>query len=221
MFGPILKHGPLLDDPVSYEITLHDKLVRYSMPGGALGIKNSRSMNFNYKSLLKKFEARHDGRVSLDLHGASWEYFRRGILSGIFPDGAGTLGYELTLVKLPDDISDIQQYIWNFIDNVLDGPDGINTGIRERQNGGGEAWWVKRPDTIKVLKNKVSWQCFRLDGYPQGKATEYYFHLLAPGYALCIEACAHSQENRKKEYAYMVQTSDAAVGMILDSLTIG
>lgn len=220
---PIVKGGPSCSETVILDITLQEQHINYKIPAGYQGQLESIRQNFNYKNSSSDFEGLPDGRSSLYLDGFGWEYFRRGILKHFFPEKAGSLGVSIYLTKIDENVSDNSQltpYLWEFIDTFLEGPEGINTELKEGNYGNIESSLAHPPKSIETLRKPVAWQHFSIKGFPKNRATDYYFTLLAPGYALNLQMVSSASKDSLKEYEYITETNKSAIDMIIDNFKI-
>lgn len=221
----------MLDKLIRYEFILHDAILTYDVPDGSSGSDDEKRRVIKYRQKLEKFKT--DGNTGKDyyqINGAVWVYFKRHLLSRLFPQEVRNLNYTVGINKLSlindgsSGLNNLEGYIHSFLDNFLDGPNGINTQIREFNPGSSDeelsSIMAIKLEKLEQVNSKNKWIKFILRGYPSRKDTHYYFTPLNDDFALSIEFIPSNSCSHEKGRKIIDDRNNKTIQVIMNSIEI-
>lgn len=231
IFGSPIYGGPLLDKLIHREFILHDAGLTYAVPDGAAGADSENKRIINYRQEFENFKRDgNSGRDYYQIDGAVWVYFNKHLLHRFFPQEVGSLSYTIGINRLLDandcTISGdyLDRYVHSFIDDFLEGPNGINTQIRRANPDSDDEELLSilalKPEKIEKINSKNHCVNFTLRGYPSRKSTQYFFMALNDDFALSIEFVASNSGGKEKVRKIIDDRNDKAIRMIMNSIEI-
>lgn len=192
--------GPLLNQLFSVSFNRHNMTIGYSLPGGIWGGETSDTHQIvNYAHETERFgEDLFGGKFYLKLNSALWEYHRNKILHKVFPEQVGTFEYRIGIAKLLEVSSSqdlmvlLEKYASEFVKDILDGPQGINTQIRKDYPSEPDETLMedmgKLTKKFNMISLDIDWLNFSLfTGYPGRRNREYYLTHLSDGFIAVLE----------------------------------
>lgn len=217
--------------PQHCEVQLHDTMLAYSIPGGAVGIPTTASRVVNYRQKLNHFEKQRDSRSCLTIDAASWEFHRGTLVARWFPESVGGFSFELKINQLTNDypsrepLDKLRQYIQDYLNQFLEGPGGYNTRIRNARPGRSDALLtdilLRMPNIKQTTLSNRKWLHFSLDHYPQRYGfTDFHFTSLNDDFALSLEMTPSVGGNKPADQEYVKKTNQQAMEMILSSVRL-
>jgi hypothetical protein len=237
IFGVPVYGGAKLDQAEHYEFTLHDSSLSYDIPAGAWGRPGEFKRVVNYRQYPEKIETWITGRQFFRLTSAVWNYYYKFPLYRLFPvDEIGNFTYRISLDKLPSGLQGesstdrLENYIWKFLEEYLEGPEGINTETRGRNSGISEknlpeGYWesliVPMPGKLQFINLTKEWRYFELAGKNFHKETHYFYTSLNDEFALSIEFqpyCNRSPKSRAGKYVNDMH--EKTMQMIMNSIRL-
>jgi hypothetical protein len=236
IFGPPVYGGAKLDQSIHYDFTLHEAVLSYDIPGGVLGIPDQFQRVINYRMDDEQFESdwRRTKRNYYHLNAAVWNYYLRFPLYRLFPsDEIGNIMYNIGINKLPQGLQGktpmdrLEDYIWKFLEEYLEGPEGINTKVIEEevQDGVSPVYLprllLSKPDELTRVNLANMWINFTLLGNSFNPTVIYYFTPLNDEFALSIEFQPYCNKPLKTRAGkYINQMHEKTMKMIMNSIRL-
>jgi hypothetical protein len=234
IFGVPVYGGAKLDQAEHYEFTLHDSSLSYDIPAGAWGRPGEFKRVVNYRQYPEKIETWITGRQFFRLTSAVWNYYYKFPLYRLFPvDEIGNFTYRISLDKLPSGLQGesstdrLENYIWKFLEEYLEGPEGINTKVIEEevQDGVSPVYLprllLSKPDKLTRVNLANMWINFTLHGNSFNPTVIYYFTPLNDEFALSIEFQPYCNKPLKTRAGkYINQMHEKTIKMIMNSIRL-
>jgi hypothetical protein len=231
MFGVPVYGGVKLDQPEHYEFILHDVTLTYDIPAGAWGIPGQLKRVVNYRQHLDKIETWRIGREYFSLNSAVWNYYYKFLLYRLFPvDEIGNFTYRVGLDILPSNLvgeskmERLESYIWIFLEEYLEGPNGINTGWREMNPDAGEEYrsrlYTPKPEKLDRIKQANEWVYFSLWDRKSLSTTHYFFTPLNDEFGLSYEFTPRCNRSATRAGKYINSMHEKTMQMIMNSIRL-
>jgi hypothetical protein len=233
IFGPPVYGGAKLDQSIHYDFTLHEAVLSYDIPGGVLGIPDQLQRVINYRMEDEQFEPdwRRTKRNYYHLNAAVWNYYLRFPLYRLFPpDEIGNMMYDIGINKLPQGLQGkttmgrLEDYIWKFLEEYLEGPEGINTKWREMHPGRDEEYlsrfYTPKPKNLEKIRLSNDWLYFSLWDRKRLDTTHYYYTPLNNNFALSVEFVPHCNRSASRAGKYINDMHEKTMQMIMNSIRL-
>jgi hypothetical protein len=230
VFNSSVIGGPQLDSPLTFTFQLHDCKLQYHIPSGVLGTLSQHFQIINYRQEPEEFKKDFEsGNYYRCLHGASWNYYKNSLMNRFFPsEEIGYLRYKIGLINFPESVvgstplDSLRKYQNEFLEEILNGIDGLNTTIRE------EFPETSKEELARVLEQQeeigragMSWISVKLaTGILDRKVRHYYFVPLNIDHALLLQFEPYNSNNDRDVGRTIDDTNDKAIQMIVNSVKL-
>jgi hypothetical protein len=231
IFGVPVYGGAKLDQAEHYEFTLHDSSLSYDIPAGAWGRPGEFKRVVNYRQYPEKIETWITGRQFFRLTSAVWNYYYKFPLYRLFPaDEIGNFTYRINLDKLPSSLEGessmdrLESYIWKFLEDYLEGFEGINTKWREMHPDADEEYlsrfYTPKPKKLERIRYSNDWLYFSLWDRKRLDTTHYYYTPLNNNFALSVEFVPHCNRSASRAGKYINDMHEKTMQMIMNSIRL-